>query len=38
MVRKPHTLKCHAVTGMETKLVCIKQASLFQYVFGLFSE
>jgi hypothetical protein len=27
VVRKPHTLKCRAVTGMETKLACIKQAS-----------
>jgi hypothetical protein len=30
VVRKPHTLKCHVVTGMETKLACIKQASFFK--------
>jgi hypothetical protein len=29
MVRKPHTLKCRAVTGTETKLACIKQTSFF---------
>jgi hypothetical protein len=28
-VRKPHTLKCPAVIGTETKLACIKQASFF---------
>jgi hypothetical protein len=29
MVRKPHTLKCHAVTGTESKLACIKQEFFF---------
>jgi hypothetical protein len=38
VVRKPHTLKCHAVTGKETKLTCIKQASVFIVPFGIFSE
>jgi hypothetical protein len=25
VVRSPHTMKCRAVTGTETKLACIKQ-------------
>jgi hypothetical protein len=29
MVRKIHTLKCGAVTYMELRVTCIKQASLF---------
>jgi hypothetical protein len=29
VVRKPHTLKCLAVTGTETKLTCIKKAFFF---------
>jgi hypothetical protein len=30
VIRMLHTLKCHAVTGTETKLAYIKQASSFK--------
>jgi hypothetical protein len=38
VVPKPHTLKCRAVTGTETKLACIKQASSFNVPLDYFSE
>jgi hypothetical protein len=38
----PHTLQCRAVTYTETKLVCIKQAPLFNvlldYIMDVFFE
>jgi hypothetical protein len=38
MVRKPDILKCHALTGTETKLACIKQALFFTVPLGYFQN
>jgi hypothetical protein len=38
MLRKPHTLKCRAVTGTATKLACIKEASFFNVPLDYFQN
>jgi hypothetical protein len=38
MVCKPYTLKCHAVTDMETKLAYIKQAYFFNVPLDYFQN
>jgi hypothetical protein len=36
VVRKPHTLKCRAVMGTETKLACIKKAAFSMVLWTIF--
>jgi hypothetical protein len=38
VVRKPHTLKCRAVTGTETKLACITKALFFEIPLDYFQK
>jgi hypothetical protein len=38
VVRKPHTLKCRAVTSTETKLTSIKHACFFNVALDYFQN